>query len=383
MSAGSLTNGSGLAKTGPKSRIARFAGAEILPRRHYNTIEGLRGVGAALIVMRHAPELFGGFRVPESFLAVDLFYLVSGFVIAHAYGERLGEGGFAGRFMITRLIRLYPLYLLGLAIGLVPAIIASVTDPDGWWNLPKVAEAVGTGLFMIPFFPGLGANGSSLDGPTWTLLPELIANLVFAVAIRFMNKRVLIATVLVCGTGVVLAEQLYGTLDVGFNPTDQWAALARVGFSFFLGVLMFRVGDGVEHRSEWIAWVAMALLAVALAFRPAAWFQGSYQLALVLVGFPAMVWVAGRFEPSAISGRVFAFIGLMSYGVYILHQPLAVLARLGLDHFDVDAGDLIPWLTGPAFLAFLVILAWRLDKQYDAPVRNWLRDRLTPARRTA
>jgi len=67
--------------------------------------------------MRHVPAFFGPIRVPESFLAVDLFYLVSGFVVAHAYGERLQAGGFFKTFVKTRLIRLYPLYILGLAIG--------------------------------------------------------------------------------------------------------------------------------------------------------------------------------------------------------------------------------------------------------------------------
>jgi peptidoglycan/LPS O-acetylase OafA/YrhL len=330
--------------------------------------------------MRHASLFFGGVKVPESFLAVDLFYLVSGYVIAHAYGERLSGGGFWGRFMVMRLIRLYPLYLLGLAVGLGPAIIASVTDPDGWWSLPKVVEAAATGLFMIPFFPGLEANGSSLDGPTWTLLPELLANLAYALAIRFMSRTVLVATIAVCGAGVVLAEWLYGTLDVGYNGTDQWAALARVGFSFFTGVLLFRLSSAVERRSEWVAWILMALLAVGLAFRPTAAATPGYELALVLLGFPALVMIASRYEPGAFSGRAFSFIGLMSYGVYLLHQPLAVLARQGMEHFDLDESDLNPWLTGPAFLAFLVVLAWRLDKQYDGPVRNWLRDRLMPSR---
>ena len=349
------------------------------PRRHYRTIEGLRGVGAFLIVARHVPQLFGGVRVPESFLAVDLFYLVSGYVIAHAYGERLRAGGFVRRFWITRLIRLYPLYILGLAIGLAPAIIASVTDPDGWWSLPKVAEAAATGLFMIPFFPGLGANGSSLDGPTWTLLPELIANFAYAAGIRFMNVLTLAAIIAVCGAGVVFAEVHYETLDVGYNTTDQWAALARVGFSFFAGVLLFRLSDAAERRSQWLAWICLAILAVLLAFRPAAAWTGVFELGAVLVGFPLLVFVASRYEPGPLSGRLFSFIGLMSYGVYVLHQPLGVLVRQGLDHFDWDPADLNPWLTGPAALVFLVVLAWQLDKLYDAPVRNWLRERLMPA----
>jgi peptidoglycan/LPS O-acetylase OafA/YrhL len=347
-------------------------------RRHYRTIEGLRGVGAVLIVMRHAPQMFGGFRVPESFLAVDLFYLVSGFVIAHAYGERLKAGEPLGRFMMTRVIRLYPIYLVGLGVGLTAAIIALLSDPHTSWTWPKIALAVATGLFMIPRFPGLNVNGSTLDGPTWTLLPELIANFVYAAAIRFLNIAALVVTIVICGAGLVLAELHYGTLDVGYNLTDQWTALARVGFSFFTGVLLFRLVGTEERRSEIIAWICMALLALALAFRPAAGLTMVYELAVVLAGFPLLVLVALRYEPSAFSGRAFSFIGLMSYAVYILHQPFSVLIREGLERIDWDEGDLIPWLTGPAFLAFLVILAWQLDRRYDAPMRGWLRDRLMP-----
>src|ERR1700730_15446312 len=103
-------------------------------RRAFNTLDGIRGVGAVLVMMRHVPYLFGPIRVPESFLAVDLFYLVSGFVVAHAYGARLKAGGFFKDFIKTRLIRLYPLYLLGLAVGVIPAVVAVVTDPAGWWT---------------------------------------------------------------------------------------------------------------------------------------------------------------------------------------------------------------------------------------------------------
>ena len=77
-------------------------------RRSYRTLDGMRAVGAFLVVMRHVPIFFGPVRVPESFLAVDLFYLVSGFVVAHAYGERLRSGASLWTFTKTRIIRLYP-----------------------------------------------------------------------------------------------------------------------------------------------------------------------------------------------------------------------------------------------------------------------------------
>src|ERR1700740_1326729 len=127
------------------------------PRRAFQTLDGLRGVGAFLVVMRHVPMLFGPIRVPESFLAVDLFYLVSGFVVAHAYGARLERGGFFGEFVKTRLIRLYPLYLLGILVGVIPAAISVFTDPAGWWTGHKLIEAILLGLFMVPMFPGIAA----------------------------------------------------------------------------------------------------------------------------------------------------------------------------------------------------------------------------------
>ena len=165
-------------------------------RRAYQTLDGLRGVGAFVVVMRHVPYLFGPVRVPGSFLAVDLFYLVSGFVVAHAYGERLAKGGFFKDFVKTRLIRLYPLYLVGLAVGIIPAAYSVVTDPHGWWTLHKFIEAIVLGLFMVPMMPGLQATGTALDGPIWTLVPELIANFTYAAIVRYLRPLVL-ATILI------------------------------------------------------------------------------------------------------------------------------------------------------------------------------------------
>jgi peptidoglycan/LPS O-acetylase OafA/YrhL len=236
---------------------------------------------------------------------------------------------------------------------------------------------------MIPFFPGLAANGSSLDGPTWTLLPELIANFVYAGFIKFMNLGVLTAIVLVCGAGLILAELRYGTLDVGFGGTDQWAALTRVGFSFFMGVLLFRFFGEHRQNSEWASWTCMAVLAVFLAFRPTEDQTPWFELGVILFGFPALLVVAGRFEPGALTGRTFSYIGLVSYGVYIVHQPMGNLVRIALRHrFQVplDARGLV---FGAVFLVALTVMAGWLDKAYDGPVRKVLRKRFLDRPRAA
>jgi len=350
-------------------------------RRSFQTLDGLRGVGAFLVVMRHVPALFGPFRVPESFLAVDLFYLVSGFVVAHAYGERLARGGFFGDFVKTRIIRLYPLYLIGLVVGVITAVATMLANPHGFWTPAKIAECVATGLLMIPRFPGLESNGTTLNGPIWTLLYELVANFVYAGAIRLMKTWVLVAIVIVCGAGIVFAEFHYGTLDVGYNLTDQWAALTRVGFSFFAGVLIYRAFGTREFKSVWAAWACVAVLGVALAIHVPQGLIAAYEIGMVLVGMPLLAIAAAHFEPGPLSGRLFSFVGLISYGVYIVHQPLGNLAVMELHRVVRIPSNLSGALYGFAFMAFLVLLTWGLDRFYDAPVRGWLRAKFMPARK--
>jgi peptidoglycan/LPS O-acetylase OafA/YrhL len=349
------------------------------PRRAFQTLDGLRGVGAFLVVMRHVPYFFGPISVPESFLAVDLFYLVSGFVVAHAYGRRLQAGGFFIDFMKTRIIRLYPLYAFGLALGVGAALVSILGDSTGWWTWGKLGEALATGALMIPLFPGLAANGSSLDGPTWTLLPELVANALYAAAVRFMNLWVLTAIILVSAAGVIFAELHYGTLDVGYGATELWVALARVGFSFFIGVMVYRLFGDRKIDSEWAAWACVAVLTVGLAFRPSEDMTPYYELGVVLIGFPALLIAASHFEPGRFSGRLFSVVGLISYGVYIVHQPMGNLARDALKPIMQIPTGWPSLAFGVAFLAAALGLSWWLDSHYDAPVRKRLRAWLLPA----
>jgi len=347
------------------------------PRRAFQTLDGLRGVGAFLVVIRHVGFLFGGLKVPESFLAVDLFYLVSGFVVAHAYGARLKSGGFFKAFLITRVIRLYPLYALGLGVGVLSALCSIFGDPVGWWTWGKIAEALATGAILFPLIPGLTANGSSLDGPTWTLLPEIAANALYALFIRFMTVPVLIAIVVLSGAGVTYAEFHYESLDVGYGPTELWAAMARVGYSFFVGVLVHRFFGAREHRSNLVSWILLAVLGVALAFNPSDDWVNDYELALVLAGFPLLLIGAACFEPGPRTGKVFSVVGLVSYGVYILHQPMGNIVRDALKRWPVlvDHSGII---SGTLFMAAVGGLSWWLDSHFDAPVRRRLRAWLLP-----
>jgi peptidoglycan/LPS O-acetylase OafA/YrhL len=319
-------------------------------RRAYRTLDGMRAIGALLVVMRHVPMFFGPIRVPESFLAVDLFYLVSGFVVAHAYGERLASGASLWTFVKTRIIRLYPLYLFGLGLGLIAALIAVTTDPAGWWTPMKVVEAVLTGLVLIPMFPGLGASGSALDGPVWTLLPELVVNFIYAALIKLMNVWFLLLIITVAGAG----------------------------YSFFAGVLVFKLVRAGETASALVSWACVAILGLILAGQPGKDMMAAYELGAVLVVFPLLLAVGSRFEPGPRVSAVFSYIGLMSYGIYIIHQPIGHLLQpllKGRVHIPHDWRALA---YGAVFLGGLIGIAGLLDKFYDGPIRAVLRKRFLP-----
>lgn len=348
-------------------------------RRAFHTLDGLRGIAALLVVLRHVGPLAGGISLPENFLAVDLFFLLSGFVIAFAYDDRLARPGFIGRFLAIRLIRLYPLYLLGLAVGALHRV-GSVLNHTENWTAGHLAEAVLLGLLLVPQTPLTAIGSSELDTPTWTLLPELVANMVYAALFRWLTRPVLMALVGAGAMGVVACRLHYGTLDAGWDFDQGPIIGSRLLFSFFAGVLLFRLLGDRRRTRPWVAWLCVAAVGVALSVSPSDDVRTAYELALVLGLFPLVVWAGCQNEPGELDGRLFRFLGLISYAVYVLHQPAAALFAWVLErglHLRLDSAP-VARAALVAFVAGLVVATWLIDKYYDAPVRRWLSRRWAP-----
>ena len=344
-------------------------------RRSFRTLDGLRGVAALLVVTRHIGPM--GVSLPNTFLAVDLFFLLSGYVVAYAYDRRLAAGGFFGRFFMIRLIRLYPLYIAGLAIG-------SVAHLGGRMGLTPglIFEAVIVGVLMIPANPLLRFGSSTLNGPAWTLPLELFANLIYAAMFPLLRKPILIGVVVAGAVGILASAHFRGQLDLGWAFEDLPVAMSRLGFSFFAGVLMFRVsrrGSQVTVR-PFFAWGCLVSLGVLLLVRPPTAMSLIYQEVLILVAFPAIVWVATVCEPDQRSGKLFRFIGVISYAVYTTHQPLGLITVRVLAHFAHPDWHVIHSFTAVIFIAALVPICWAIDEFYDAPVRGWLGRKLLQQR---
>jgi len=347
----------------------------------FTTFDGLRGVAALLVVSRHVGPYFGPLSFPETYLAVDLFFLLSGFVIANAYDARLAKGGFVTDFFKIRMIRLYPLYAAGLAVAVVLRLYMHGEEGDPW-RLGALAQTALLALVLLPGPKGDPTGGYSLNSPSWTLLPEIVINMAYAVLFRWMTTRVLIALIFVGSLGMVVAELTRGTLDVGFPDHAEWATPFRMGFSFFAGVLMRRRFDGVRREAPLTALACVIVVIAALTAHPPEAVRPVYELGLALIGFPLLILVASRVEATGRLGAAFHTLGLMSYAVYTLHLPVGLLIYQVLRRRNIiDVWYSAPW-SGFVYLAFIAAFAVLADRLYDQPVRRWLTARLLPSLRS-
>lgn len=297
--------------------------------------------------------------------------MLSGFVLAHGYGDRLqGELG-AGRFMRLRLIRLYPLYLAGLVIGLALALFEALHG----WGSARPAEVATAGLFGIAFLPTppiFGWTGGQLypfNGPSWTLFFELVANLAFALMAKRLGPRVFMLLLPVAGAFTIFAILRQAEGGPGWLWGHFDAGLARVIYGFFMGVLIYRL------RARWRAPKTPAVLAV-LAFAAIVavpvtgmWRQGYDALAAIVL-MPLLVAFAAGAEINGGAAKVCGWLGLISYGVYALHVPLLGVVDLVMSKLHLQPAFGFEKVLLVALLA--AIAATLADRFYDRPVRRWL-----------
>lgn len=174
------------------NNISSAAFADTKP--HYKILDGLRGVAALMVIWYHVFEAFATSPVDQRFnhgyLAVDFFFILSGFVIGYAYDDRWGRMSVKD-FFKRRLIRLHPMIVIGTVLGVITFLIQGSEQWNGTKvSLSMVMLAMLLHMFLIPAAPGSGAevrgNGEMypLNGPAWSLFFEYIGNILYALFLR-------------------------------------------------------------------------------------------------------------------------------------------------------------------------------------------------------
>jgi peptidoglycan/LPS O-acetylase OafA/YrhL len=356
----------------------RFAGLDLL-----------RGIAAVAVLLMHcwttpsswpqaSPNL-----LPRAYLAVDLFFVLSGFVIAHAYGQRLGSAAEVRRYCLARLIRLYPFYLAAVVIAAAEMLLAVRAGHGADPNVTSghLSASFATALLFLPT-PQSWSVWPPLLFPlaftAWTLLWELLVNLLYGFGGPRFRGLWLAAPVLLGGAGLCATLYVFGSADAGGYWQGAWVGGVRALFSFLVGVALFRIRDRFRTPSIPLPILAIALL---LAFVPA---RGGamYDFACIAFLFPLLVWLGAEASMSARLRDVSLFAGFLSYPVYLLQAPLLwALPPLAvrLSSF-VPPGELRQ-IAVQLYPCAIIAAAWLVARWFDQPVREWLRQRLLDASR--
>lgn len=349
---------------------------ERLDKPHtFEMLDGIRGLAALLVAERHLAFYFYHKQLPGSYLAVDIFFVLSGFVLAHAYEPRFAAGLRWGKFLLMRLIRLYPLYLVGMVLGLLNLWLgSSQLLPEGYLPLATLMAVLFLPLMITP--PAATAGTLyPLDHPTWTLLFELMANVLHAMLAARLSNRVLHGLIIVSAALMIAAAFHFGYLDMGYRAADFVAGIPRVCFSYFLGVRLYRLWRSRVVHSVAAAWaVIVGIIGVMFLPLPPE-YRLTYDLLAVLLLIPALVYYGASVQLGGWSRKVLLPLGTASYAYYVLHVPFGLLCDTIGRRVGVDLPAAAPW-GGVLVLVALLGVSLTLDAYYDLPLRRWLARRL-------
>lgn len=365
---------------------------------HYELLDGLRGVAALLVIWYHVFEGFafagGGIieAINHGYLAVDFFFILSGFVIAYAYDDRWTKKTLTLKsFLRRRLIRLHPMVVIGAVIGLIAYLIQGGVTWDGTHVATSmVMLSLLCAMFFIPAVPGAGydvrGNGEMfpLNGPSWSLFFEYIGNILYALFIRRLSNKGLAVLVALLGVAVVWYTTTdvsgYGMFGVGWtlDAVNFFGGLIRMLFPFTMGMLIQRNFKPIKVRGAfWICTVIMLVLfhVPFIEGNETICMNGLFESFCIVCVFPFMIWIAASGSTTdKFSTHVCNFLGDISYPVYIVHYPLMYMFYAWLiDHKLYTLRETWPMALAVCFGS--VVLAYACLKLYDEPVRKWLTKR--------
>jgi peptidoglycan/LPS O-acetylase OafA/YrhL len=328
----------------------------------FDLLDAIRGIAAIAVMMFHYTSHNGLDWIPGAWVAVDLFFVLSGFVIAHSYARPLLDGMRLREFLVIRVIRLGPLYLFGLLLGAIAML--STTSHRG----PEILRVAALGAIGFPYFNhidwpfgGMMLTGAlyPLNDPAWSLCFEFIVNVAF---VGFVQRfRAASAWWFTAGAYALFV----GVTSVTFQTNPGWsgeyfyAGIPRVFAAFFAGALFY----GFARREYRALTFACCGIAFGLFFSA----NPKLQLLNSVTFVPAAVYLASSVRVTGMLQRACRAMGDLSYPLYIVHFPMYRLLWHPVQALRGSTGlhiVLIAALTA-AVAAMLIPI--------DAAARRWVR----------
>ena len=349
----------------------------------FSTLDGLRGIAALLIAIRHAPQLWPlGHPTSlfyQSYLSVDFFFMLSGFVLAHAYGPSLQKGTLTfSEFVLIRLIRLYPLYFISI-LGFYVLILVRQGFEMGLL-LFLIQHYFFYSLFLLPNF-SVQQSMFPANNPSWSLFYEICANFVMGLLSRYLTTLILCFIILCAGLALMTCTAFHwlgfgssnGAFDTGTKAISFYGTYCRVIFSFFLGILLYRLWKINCFTIQIPAIIPLILLLLVLIAPPFSVVQPLFDILAVMAIFPLIILLGAQSQTHKKTDVIVTLLGRLSYAIYILQDIIYALINYLLTYVSSPYGSLL--LTPMALLAVFLI-AYLFDRFYDKPLRRLLTQKI-------
>lgn len=338
-------------------------------REFFTALESLRGLAALGVVLLHVAfawtfPLHDLGLIRNSYLLVDLFFVLSGFVICHSYGNRIETGRDAARFVWTRLGRLYPLHLTFLLVFLGFEIAKYFGET--YYGLIAHTKAFTSNnafafLSNVLLIQGLGVQEKeTFNLPSWSISTELYTYVLFAAALLLFKSRTAICLIsgFLIGASMLLDS---GKLDHNFFRCVEGFFLGVITYHAYMACLARRVLSG-EHswRTDLPGMLIFTGLLMFLATKDGNSLDAFALLLAALLILSVAMTPTGKLS-TFLEAAPLAWLGRISYSVYMVHMAVIWLfcqvLRLGLHTprvFDLN-GD--PLLTPHPLIGFLFLIA--------------------------
>ncbi|HZZ86774.1 MAG TPA: acyltransferase [Caulobacteraceae bacterium] len=339
------------------------------PPGEIRSLNTIRGVAALMVAIFHAPALFGVAETfPHAYLAVDLFFVLSGFVLLHAYDARIEHGLSLPRFFQLRLARLYPLLLVVTFVGFGVMLIKHAAgrvpmNGDTFLSLPL-------SLFMLPAPADATINHAAFPfvSQSWSIVWEVALCPILFVWVKWVRTwAVLIAAVFALALAWVAFSQ--GTIDGGWTTPTFWVGALRAIVAFFAGVSM-RIWTRMGPLPRWANRAAAAAAVLVVGYVTLV--HGTFwwaEFAAAVAGFPLIIAAAAQRRHRLLENWVGDRIGEASYSIYMLHAATIDVLETGLKRVSHISAP-VHFALGLGWVLALIVGAWFCWRYVETPLRR-------------
>lgn len=332
-----------------------------ISKPHFLSLDALRGIVALFVVVWHSPQFWSSMPFGYTYLAVDIFFVLSGFVIAHAYGEKLRSRKISGwEFLKIRIIRLYPMYLIGLILGIFAYLSGAFSLHNTWVLLAIVT------FFFLPtgFHPGQTLFAFNL--PAWSLFYELTVNVLYGFFSELFSKKKLAFIITALGIALILIAVHKDTIDFGAiaGYKNMIIAFIRSSFGILTGILIYQFHVRKKQSATVFSLIPITALIALLLIPRIETLDPIIDLIAIFIIIPYGILALSRTQFTKKLNSTCEFLGRISYPLYAIHYPF-ILISLSLFHSEIQKHQNISGLT---LVVFLVIFSSFVANYIESPV---------------